>query len=124
MRKYKNEELVKLVNMAKENGFKVYGFQENEPISQVFIVDTASGGICTASASWGLLNYATVHKPCKGFGTGFRLNEEEEKADINKIKSAMAIVKPYWAKGISIVKKYSNFEEYVKLNSILKYFEL
>ena len=48
---FENEALQELVKIAKENGYRVFAFQKDKPISQVLIV-SESGKIGSASASW------------------------------------------------------------------------
>lgn len=121
---FKSELLKDVVNMAKNNGYKVYAFQHNEKISQVFIVNNE--GICSISADYFYgLNISTCHKPCRKFGKGFRLNEEPlNQISLNEINIAIRLNKPRWARQEGDVIKYSNWADYIKKNTILTYFEI
>lgn len=123
---FKNQELKRVVEIAKQNNYRVFAFQHNEPISQVFVV-SENNKIGTISESWGGLSYGTIHKPCHKFGTGFGLSGymASAPASLNMIKACCEVVKPEWA-GSGEVKKYKNWEDYVNtpMNRILTYFEI
>ena len=123
---FENEALQELVKIAKENGYRVFAFQKDKPISQVLIV-SESGKIGSASASWGGLSYSTTHKPCREFGTGFGLSGVNgcELPSIERIRDCTETIKPHWA-GIGQVVKYRDWEEYkaYRMNAILEYFEI
>ncbi len=121
---FKSELLETAVALAKENGFQVYAFQKNTPISQVFI--TNESGVCTVSTDLsGMLNIGTCHKPCRNFGTGFRLNEDPiGEITVNYLNNAIKTVNPFWAKGSGSIVKYSNWEDYSNERTILTYFEI
>lgn len=125
MKKYKCDELQKVVDICKANGIKVYGFQTNTPISQILLVDS-SGNIGTVSEYFGGLRYSTEHKAGYGNGTGFILSENGscESASLELIKQAMLTIRPFWAQGDVI--KYKNWDEYISdpINRILTYFEI
>lgn len=125
MKKYKCDELQKVVDICKANGIKVYGFQTNTPISQILLVD-GSGNIGSVSEYFGGLRYSTVHKRSDRNGTGFMLSDygSFESASLELIKRAMLTIKPFWANGDVI--KYKNWDEYISdpVNSILTYFEI
>lgn len=120
---FKSDLLENAVELAKNNGFKVYAFQHNEKIAQVFIAN--ENGVCTIGTDLsGMLNIGTCHKPCREFGTGFRLNEEPiEGLTVKDINHAIQTTRPYWARKGEVVK-YSNWEDYLKRERILTYFEI
>lgn len=122
---FASDALRNVVEFAKNNGFQVYGFQYDKPISQVFIANEK--GVCTVHVEWfGLLSIGSCHKPCREFGTGFGLldrNDLRTEFTVAELNYAILIVKPQWAKE-GEVKKYSNWEEYVKSDKILTYFEI
>lgn len=62
-------------------------------------------------------SFSTVHKPCKEYGTGFRVTENIWNPTIKDAE--IVFQRPSWANR-SIVKRYDNLEEYVN-KSILKY---
>lgn len=124
--KLKNQELARVIEIAKQNKYRVFAFQKNQPISQILIV-SQSDKIGTISASYDGVSYGTIHKPCHKFGTGFGLSGymASAPASLNMIKSCCEIVKPEWA-GSGEVKKYKNWEDYVNtpINRVLTYFEI
>lgn len=124
--KFKNQELARVVEIAKQNNYRVFAFQHDEPISQVLVV-SENNKIGTISESGGGLSYGTVHKPCIQFGTGFDLSGHmaSSPASLIMIKTCCEITKPVWASS-GEVKKYKNWEEYVNnpMNRILNYFEI
>lgn len=126
MKKYECDELQKVVEICKENNIKVYAFQKDTPIGQIFIVD-AEGHIGSVSESWGMVSYSTVHHGCKDAGTGFGLTDYNgyESASIKRIKDAMLTIRPQWAHQYD-VKKYKDWNDYLSkpINQILTYFEL
>lgn len=123
---FKNQELERVVEIAKQNNYRVFAFQHNKPISQVFVI-SENNKIGTISESWGGVSYGTVHKPCHQFGTGFGLSGyiASAPASLDMIKACCEIVKPVWADS-GEVKKCNNWEEYVNnpINRILNYFEI
>lgn len=120
----KNALLQNVVETAKDNGFKVYGFQWGySEITQIFISNER--GVCTVSADLGGLNLSSCHIPNKDFGTGFRLNESPLfEIPVEALKNAITIVKPCWANGETPIIKFKNWSEYLEKESILKYFEI
>ena len=123
---FKCEELEKVVQICKENNIECYAFQKDRPISQIFVVDT-NGRIGTVSENFGGLTYATVHKPCFDYGTGFGLSGYNrcEKASIKRVKDAMYTTLPDWAMR-GTVKKYKDWADYVStpINRTLEYYKL
>ena len=120
---FKSDLLKNAVELAKDRGFNVYAFQKAEPISQVFI--TNNNGVCTVSCEYHYgLNIGACHKPCRDFGTGFRLNEEPiTEIHIEDITKAIQCIKPYWAKKGGVFK-YRDWDDYLKTRTTLNYFEI
>lgn len=124
---YENKELERVVEIAKANQYRVYAFQHDKPISQVFITNGRSIG--TVSASYGGVSYSTVHKPDMNIGTGFGLSGDAldcDYASIDKIRSCVHSVRPYWATGerYANVHKWESWDKYQQKEKILKYFEV
>ena len=95
---FKNEELAEVVKLSKKEGYKVYTWEStNKNITQIFIVNQENQ-ICTVSEHYGCVTYSTVHKPCKFAGTGYRLDNEPQTANLNKIKEAFNTLIPSWDK--------------------------
>lgn len=110
-----------IIDKAKANGFKVYGFQKDREITQIFIAN--ENGVCTVSLGLGGFSLSTCHKPQRNFGTGFGLEESLGDITVEDMNRAISVIKPHWA-GSGYVKKWANWEEYVSRETILKYFEL
>ena len=123
--KFKNQELAKAVRIAKQNNYRVFAFQK-DVISQVFVV-SETDEIGTIAADWDGIRYGTVHKPCRDFGTGFRLNKYIDivPSVIDNIIKCTKTNKPNWAKK-GMVLKYKNWNEYINFgaNKVLHYYEI
>jgi len=118
--KYKNDNLAEVVAIAKSKGYKVFGFQKNI-ISQVFIENTnGKVGTCSAGNSDGV-HFGTVHKRSQ-IGTGFRVDGGQLPTEV---ETCFAFA-PNWASphDIKHIKKYSSFDDYLKFNTVLNYFEI
>lgn len=125
-KEYRNEELEKVVNISKEAGFKVYTFESTSKyINQVFI-ENQEGKICTVSEKYSGVTYATVHRPNRECGTGFGLTNDIDMASLEMIVLSMNTNSPQWAtkNQREAVIKYSNWADYLKKDSILRYYEL
>lgn len=124
-RTFKNEELERVVNLAKENGFQVWTFESNSTkIEQVFITDGKNIG--TVSADYSGVRFGTVHKPCRECGTGYGLQEDHIiNSGLDNIKESFMFA-PRWAKAKqkAAVIKYAGWDEYLTKNTILKYYQL
>lgn len=124
METFKDELLENFVNELKENSFKVYAFQHGTPITQVFIVKDNKIGTVSSDDFYGL-NFGTVHKPNRSCGTGFRLNDKPEtKPTIEMALNSVNVFMPYWYHEKEQPVKYSGWDEYLKKNAILKYYEI
>lgn len=55
-------------------------------------------------------SFSTVHKPCKDFGTGFRVQGGIEAPDLNIAERTLSFYG--WDKGT--IKKYSGWEEFTQ----------
>ena len=123
-----NTILHEFVKELKQNGFKVFTSAEDKNYSYChFIKDDKIGYVQTDY--FGGLSFSTVHKPCKGFGTGFGLNDLNNRVWQPTIKDAEKcfITAPNWATGnIGDIKKYKNWDEYINtpINKILTEREL
>lgn len=122
MPEYANNELEKVVTIAKGLGLHVWAFKTNGPIRQVFFDDGKTYG--TASAWFGLLNYGTCHEPNESCGTSIGLAERERLADELLILQTLHYA-PQWcyskALHANIVKKC--FQDHIKGNT-LQWYEL
>lgn len=123
-RKFRNEDLSNVSNIAKAKGYKVYTFESsNCYIDQIFFVDQL-GRIGSASQYFSGIVFHTIHisKRNSGLGTGFRIGEEFE--DPKNLDISFSLC-PNWAINQSqSVTKYKNWNDYITKNSILKYYEL
>jgi hypothetical protein len=124
MSKYKREELESFVKKLKENGFAVYAFQHDTPIGQVFFVKDNKIATVSCDDFYGL-RFGTTHKPNRSCGTGFGLNENATtEPTIEMAMGAINTLSPYWYHGKDQAVKYSGWDEYLKKNSLLKYYEV
>jgi len=124
----KNELLHNFVQTLKENGFKVYTSSREEDYTYCHFVEGDNIGYVQTSY-FGGLQFSTVHKPCKEFGTGFGLNEDGiYNPTIVIAREAFVRIPIYWQykSNTEAVKKYKNWEEYINtpINRILKEREL
>ena len=125
----KNELLHKFVKDLKENGFKVYTSDQKEDYSYChFVKDNKIGYVQTDY--FGGLTFSTVHKPFKNIGTGFGLNDTDNRVFNPTIEDAEKsfMIAPNWAtyKQRNSVVKYESWEDYLSkpVNQILKQVEL
>lgn len=121
-RKFENQDLEKVVSIAKDRGYKVYTFKSSGNIKQIFIVNQESQ-IGSCSAYFSGVNFSTVHKPNQSVGTGFRTSGEF--ADPERIDLCFRTY-PEWYVSDKNVVKYKSWDEYISspINRILKYYEL
>lgn len=120
-RKFENQDLEKVVSIAKDRGYKVYTFQSAGNIKQIFIVNQENQ-IGSCSAYFGGITFSSVHKPDKEIGTGFRVSGEF--ADPEKLDICFRSY-PSWPTSKNVIK-YKSWDEYISspINRILKYYEL
>jgi hypothetical protein len=121
---FENSVLFKAYKLAKENGFRCFSFQKDTKISQVFVVKNDKIG--SISAHFGGVSYSTVHKPNRKTGTGFSLSAHYnciQSEDINLIYAAINTVCPAWYNG-EMPQKFKNWEDFVKRETILTFFEI
>lgn len=124
----RNEDLQKVVSLAKEKGYKVYTFESvsnNKTIEQVFIEHT-DGRIGSCSTYYGGIKFSTIHKPKRGSGLGDGFGQLVEGEDFNNPQNidVCFITYPYWFRENKSVEKYKSFQEYASEEKILKYFEI
>lgn len=117
---FRNEALKEAVDIAKQNGFHVYAFQETI-IGQVFITNGID--ICSLHSRFGTsaIDILHVYKPCENYGTATPSNHKLiYYPTIEAIKKGMNKI---WFEN---VRHYKSWEEYVNfgVNKILNYFEI
>lgn len=116
--KCSNEVVTEFAKMLKEAGYKLYTPDyciDNAELSHFTYTDGKGIAYCQFDKVPTCLHLSTVHKPCKGSGAGFRFTEDFEDITAETAKNAM-YDRPAWARNNSITK-YSDFEEYIKLQS-------
>lgn len=121
MREYDNSQLKEVVDLAKKKGYKVYTFNANGPIKQVYFVNE-SGQIGSAQAYFSGINFTSIHKPSRECGTGFRIGKEFEYPE--NLDIAFSSIPEWGGQYLKFVKKYKNWEEYTGKNSPLTWAEL
>ena len=123
---FKTGDLEKAVKIAKEKGYKVYTFESSSKyIKQVFFEDLKKGIVGSGSAYFSGMRFSTVHKKNKvQNGTGFGSLIEGEDFNSPFDIDVCFITYPYWYNSGKIVEKYKSWEEYLKENTILNYYEL
>lgn len=112
------------IEKLKNNGFKVY-INKNKSNSNYCYFEDENGnvGYCQLD-DLGSFSFTSVHRPNPKTGTGFRIASEVNNPTIQNAKDCF-IITPYWARrDRNTVKKYKNFGEYRKLNTVLKYTEV
>jgi hypothetical protein len=123
---FKNTELYSVARIAIGAGFKVWTFKTSSKyISQIYVTDDKN--IITCQAEYSGVKFSTVHKPNKSVGTGFGINEEHViNVTVDDIKSYLKITCPNWvsSKDIRNTQKWANFDEWLKYQTILKWYEL
>ncbi len=125
----KNELLHKFVKDLKENGFKVYTSDPKEDYSYChFVKDDKIGYVQTDY--FGGLTFSTVHKGNRNIGSGFGLNDIDNRVFNPTIEDAEKafMIAPSWATSDQrkSVVKYESWEDYKSkpVNQILKEIEL
>lgn len=126
-REYKNKDLKKVYEIAKDKGYKLFTFESNNKhIEQIFI-ENKHGDIGSCSAYFGGISFSTVHKPKQnsGNGTGFGKLIKGQDFNIPEDLDICFISYPYWA-GVreANIKKYCSWDDYLNNQTILKYYEL
>ena len=127
-RELRNEDLKEVVKIAKFKGYNVYTFESSSKyIEQVFIEDLKGGRVGSASAYYSGVRFSTIHKSKNGSGNGTGFGELIKGEDFNNpadLDICFTSV-PYWGgvKGSNIVK-YTSFEDYLKINTILNYYKI
>ena len=123
--KFSNEDIKEAAKFCLDLGYRIFAAQ-NENISYFNIVD-GLGNIGYIQANYyGGLDYSTVHKPCKRFGTGFGLNNGilGDPLSIDLIHQCLGLTR-CWASYYK-VEKFKDWNDYLNYptNNILTYYEI
>lgn len=124
-----NSILHDFVKLLKENGFAVYTSDPDEDYSCCYFVKNNRIGYVQTDY-FGGLSFSTVHKGNRETGTGFGLNDMDNRVFEPTIEHAenAFIIAPYWATNgqRNSVVKYKSWDEYIQqpVNRILKKREL
>lgn len=120
---FKTEELRNFSKKLLKNDFKVYT-TKHQPTTYIKFVKNNNIGYAQDDY-FGGLNLSTVHKPNHRTGTGYRLHETGIEDPTIKQAEQTFINMPYWAHGtLEDIQKYKNWEEYKKLETVLKFIEI
>lgn len=126
-KEFKNNDLAKVVEVAKAKGYKVYTYENtSNHITQIFIENT-NGQIGTAQAHYGGIKFSTIHRPERGSGNGSGFGSLVRGEEFNSPENIdiCFIHSPYWTNGRQAnVTKYKSFADYLKYNTILNYYEI
>ena len=129
-REFKNSELEKVVEIAKNKGYKVFTFRGSNPskyISQVFFEDL-NGRIGTCQSYYSGIQFSTVHKSKNGSGNGTGFGGLVKNEEFNQPENIdiCFISYPYWMNGNgSSIYKYTSFQDYLNKGlGILTYYEI
>jgi len=119
--------LADMADMLKDNGLSVYWSKWSSGTAKptyFHFTDGVNIGYCQ-EAYFGGLSFSTVHKPCRGCGTGFGLNENGIYQPTLKDAERAFIIAPNWANSNDVrdVKKYKSWDEYsnTPLNKMCEY---
>ena len=127
MKTFKNDALANAVNFAKKNGCNVYTYEKKEfPISWFLVEQIETGGLgAVQCSSFGGLNLHTKHKANYITGTGFDICENIQELNVESLESIFDFA-PSWARENELknIKKYKNFAEYKKSQTLLNYYQI
>ena len=125
-REFADERLGTITEQAKAEGLKVYTYDTDGPIRQVYVTDGVHIGtlgvrdiICIGTG--------TIHKPCRECGTGYGLKvSDRDTVDLQAVKEAMITHAPAWATPTdrAAVRKYASWEDYATRNNWTTYTQL
>ena len=122
--KSERELFLDVANSIKDMGYDVWVAKENG----MFFTESTYGYIVKHhhigyfELGLGGYDFATVHKPNAECGTGFRVAECVETIT-EKIVDRTFVDAPFWGNNYverGSVKKYKDFDEYLKLNNHIK----
>lgn len=117
-----NENLKDLIDLILKDGLKVYvtiwKHKGKSPISYIHFVDGDKIGYAQY-CNYDGLSYTSLHIPCKGSGTGFKLDENR----IDQYRLAFSI--PVWARH-DLVESWKSWEQFTNysMNKLSNYQEL
>lgn len=99
-----------LITLAKSKGLQVYA--PSNLTSYIYITDGLRVGYCQFNRAEGE-SFSTVHKPCKEYGTGFRVESIDN----------VFMIKPHWVIGSSPINKYKSFSDFLAnhWNKLIEY---
>jgi hypothetical protein len=115
---FKNDELKNCLDLLLNNGYRVFKsyFRENEKLTYFFY--SKDDKLAYLQADYSGVQYSTMHKPCKDFGTGFGLCDSPMvNLDLSELDKGF-IIFPHWAKGnTQNIIKFKDLKDYFDYNS-------
>lgn len=106
------------IQELKENGFTVFtSDKKDNPTYLHFSKDNKIGYM--QEERFGGFSFSTVHKPCREYGTGFRIASEVSEPTIELAYKSFAF-SGWPIPDPQNIRKYSSVDEYIKKETILK----
>lgn len=104
--------LIDFKKVLLQNGFTVIEPTKNEYQWMHFEKDGKIGYV--GASTWrGRLSFSTVHKPCKGVGTGFGIADEVFNPTIKNAEDCLVNAPGWGMKERQHVKKYADLKEFL-----------
>jgi len=103
-------ELKEYANKLKENKFKVYFPEIENPNFCYFVKEDKLGYVENTQHGF---NFISVHKPTYANGTGYSIHREVFEPTIKHANDTF-INRPIWASVNDDIKKYLNWENFIK----------
>lgn len=110
-----------LVERMQKRGWKVYTFESNGKIRQVHY--SHENKIGTAWCTYGQVSIGTVHHANPYSGTGFGMNKFDNPTATDA-EQGFCMCPHGFVNMISTVRKYKSWEDYIKNEKILKFYEI
>lgn len=116
-----NNELKQFATLLIGAGFKVYAPETERPTWFYFVEGNSIG--YAQRSYFGGIDISTVHKPCREYGTGFSVVSGASSPTVQDAVRVRYIPSECGYVPDSI-KRYRSWEEFVELNSWIKYTEV
>jgi len=112
--------LTDFIQELKDNGFTVFTSDKKDPVTYCHFSKNNQIGYVQGEY-FGGFNFSTVHKPCREYGTGFRVTPNDGISEPTIEWANKAFAFSGWVVGDpQNIKKYNSVDEYIKRETILE----